>query len=47
MEKLELWKNLLQKISTNPKMYDLSPYSKLRFEFIYFNLNIGDTKPSY
>lgn len=28
METLELWKILLQKMSTNPKMYELSSYSK-------------------
>jgi len=27
-ETLESWKILLQKMSTNPKMYELSPYSK-------------------
>lgn len=29
METLELWKHILQKINTNPKVYELAPYSKL------------------
>lgn len=37
METLELWKSLLLKMSTNPKVYELSPYSKLAvFILVYF-----------
>lgn len=35
MENLELWKNLVQKMSTNPKVYELTPYSKLIFIYFY------------
>lgn len=28
IEILEYWKNLIQKMSTNPKVYELTPYSK-------------------
>ncbi|XP_025406013.1 uncharacterized protein LOC112680196 isoform X2 [Sipha flava] len=27
IETLEIWKNLLQKMSTNPKLYEMTPYS--------------------
>lgn len=35
METLELWKILLQKMSTNPKMYELSSYSKYIYVIFY------------
>jgi len=34
-ETLESWKILLQKMSTNPKMYDLSPCSKSTLILMY------------
>lgn len=37
METLELWKTLLQKMSTNPKMYELSSYSKYIYYIIFIN----------
>lgn len=34
-ETLELWKNLLQKMNINPKVYELSQYSKLFVKLIF------------
>lgn len=34
-ETLELWKNLLQKMNINPKVYELSQYSKLSVKLIF------------
>lgn len=35
METLGFWKNLLQKMNTNPKVYELSQYSKFFIKFIF------------
>lgn len=48
---LELWKNLLQKMSTNPKMYDLSPHSKFsiycKYLFIKCMVRLGIVSTIY